>query len=45
MEILKLGLYVVFVVTLVAYTIKRNKQIIRKINREENKLGSRKSEV
>lgn len=35
MEFLKLALYVVFVVTLVAYTIKRNKQNISKMNRNE----------
>ena len=39
MYILKYVLYAVFVVTLVAYTIKRNKQNIRKMNRNEREVN------
>lgn len=39
MEYLKLALYGLFVVTLVAYTIKRNKKNIKKIERNEKALN------
>lgn len=39
MEFLKTVLYAVFIVTLVAYAIKRNKQNISKMNRNEKQKG------